>query len=199
MAPGLTRMICRLGAWLALAAGLAGACGGSDESARTQARREARGARPPEVAASAVHQPRAGVNAPPTARLEVRPAEGWAGLTMFHYDAGDCSDDSTHPSALVKRYDFDGDGTWDTGFQRGARVGHILGATGEYRPRVLVKDEGGLTDSATAGPVVVRPQCPPPDFALADLNPNSPTRGQTLRLSDQRGHPVLIWVVMVST
>lgn len=184
------RIAGRLCTWLILAAGLAGACGGSDESARTAATQRD---------VPAAHQPRAGVNMPPTARLDVRPPEGWAGLTMIHYDAGDCSDDSTHPSALVKRYDFDGDGAWDTGFQRGVRVGHILEIPGEYRPRVIVKDTGGLTDSTTAGPVTIHPPCPPPDFALADVNPNSPTVGQTLRLTDQRGHPVLAWVVTVST
>ena len=190
MTPDGSRMTGWFGAWLALAAGLAGACGGSDESARSAgAQRDER----------AAHQPRPGVNAPPTARLAVRPSEGWAGLTMFHYDSGDCSDDSTHYGALVKRFDFDGDGTWDTAFMRGVRAGHILATPGEYRPRVLVRDEGGLTDSAAAGPVLVHPPCPPPDFALADINPNSPTVGQTLRLTDQRGHPVMAWVVTVST
>lgn len=157
---------------------------------------ESAGARRREIQAN---QARLAENDPPVARLDVRPREGWAGLTMLHYDTGDCTDEFTRPGALLKRYDFDGDGVWDTGLQRGARVGHVLARAGTFRPRVLVKDTGGLVDSAVAAPIVIHPPCPPPDFALADVNPHSPTRGRTLRLADQRGRPVLAWVVTLST
>ena len=43
MTPDVSRMPGWFGAWLALAAGLAGACGGSDESARSaEVQRDAR-------------------------------------------------------------------------------------------------------------------------------------------------------------
>ncbi len=146
----------------------------------------------------AVNQARVGENEPPRAHLRITPSEGWAGLTMLHFDAALSADDFTESRYLLKRYDFDGNGTWDTGFQRGSRVGRVLDHPGTYRPRVLVKDTGGLVDSTTAGPFVIHPACPPPEFALADVNPNSPTKGHTLRLSEQRGHPVLAWVLTLS-
>jgi hypothetical protein len=183
---------------LALALGLTGACGGSDgASGSSQQSAPAGGedARHKEVAAN---QARIGENEPPRAHLKIVPGEGWAGLTMLHFDAGLSTDDFTKPAQLLKRFDYDGDGTWDTGLQRGSRVGWVLDLPGEYRPRVLVKDTGGLVDSVTADPIVIHPACPPPDFALLDVNPNSPTKGQTLRLSEQRGHPVLAWVVTLS-
>jgi len=193
----VTRLALGAAAGLALALGLAGACsssdGASDAGQPAPANPQAEHRR--EIA---VNQARIGKNEPPRAHLRITPAEGWAGLTMLHFDAALSTDDFTQSKQLLKRYDFDGDGTWDTGFQRGSRMGQMLDQPGTYRPRLLVKDTGGLVDSITADPLVIHPACPPPEFALIDVNPNSPTKGKTLRLSAQRGHPVLAWVLTLS-
>jgi len=132
-------------------------------------------------------------NQPPNAGYHVSPPEGWAGITMLHFDAAFSDDDWDATHHLQKRWDYDGDGTWDTPFTRPARVGHTFDVPGEYRPRLQVKDTGGLMDSVVGDPIIIHPPCPPPDFALCDVNPNSPTVGETCRLSEQRGHRVILW------
>ncbi len=132
-------------------------------------------------------------NEGPRASFTVRPLQGWADLTYFRFDASLSSDDWDLSGQLEKRWDFDGDGTWDSEITGRGRVSHRYGEPGTYRPRLWVRDTGGLVDSITGDPIVVNPACPPPDFAMVDHNPHSPTKGQTLRLSEQRGHPVLLW------
>ncbi len=188
----------------------AAGCGGSEqesESASGTQGESGGGPRRPAVSSGEhvqrqeqeLNTARANVNEPPKARLEVIPEEGWAGLTAVHFDAGLSSDDYSLSGQLQKRFDFDGDGTWDTRFQRSSRVGHTFERPGRYAPRLEVRDTGGRSDSVTAPPITIHPACPPPDFTLVDVNPNSPTRGRSFRLADTRGRPVLAWIVTVST
>ncbi len=144
-------------------------------------------------AASSAGAPGLRQNRRPKARLEVLPPVALTGLTSLSFDASYSTDDFDVSSELLKRWDFDGDGTWDTGFTRGSRAGHVFSDSGDFRPRLLVIDSGGLADSTVGSTIHVRAPCPAPDFALADINPNSATFHKTYRLSELRGHRVLAW------
>lgn len=132
-------------------------------------------------------------NLAPEALFSTSPHRGWAGLSYIKFDASLSNDDWDLSGQLRKRWDFDGDGTWDTPLSSRSRENHVYPQPGTYQPRLLVQDASGLADSIVGERVEILPECPPPDFALVDQNPNSPTRGETFRLSDQRGHPLLIW------
>lgn len=132
-------------------------------------------------------------NQGPRAGFKVTPREGWAGLTNFTFDASLSVDDWNTSGQLLKRWDYDGDGCWDTQARNFSRVPHSYADTGWVRPRLWVKDTGGLVDSIVGEPIYIHPSYPPPNIALVDENPNSPTVKQTLSLDEQRGHPLLAW------
>jgi hypothetical protein len=136
-----------------------------------------------------------GGNRAPKARLEVSRLVGLSGLTGIDFDASFSSDDVNLTEELARRWDFDGDGTWDTGLSRSSRTTHVYDQAGRFRPRLLVIDSGGLADSIVGPELEIRAPCPPPDFALTDINPHSRSFQQRVRLSELRGRPVLAWFV----
>jgi len=181
----------RTTAWaIALGLVLAGVigCSRSEENGQTPASGSAAG----KVKATAT------VNRPPKARLQVSPLIGLSGLTGIDLDASLSSDDVSLASEMLRRWDYDGDGRWDTGLTHASRTTYVYEESGRYRPRVLVVDASGLADSTVGPEVEIRPPCPAPDFALIDVNPNSPGFQRVVRLSEQRGHPVLAWFVAPS-
>ncbi len=106
-------------------------------------------------------QPACG-NTAPRACLAVSPAAGASGTT-FHFDATCSSDAEELPAALAARFDFDGDGTFDSAFSPSLTATHTFAATGAFRAVVELKDPSGLTSwaartvwvSAAADEVVV--------------------------------------------
>lgn len=155
------------------------------------------------ASAESQQQPQSGAtpvrpNRPPVARFEVRPLTGYAAMTDFAFDASFSTDDTNISGEMSSRWDYDGDGTWDTPFTRAARMSHVFPDPGTYHPRVEARDTGGLTSTADAVEVVVKNNCPAPDFALVDTNPNSATFGKTYQLSDYRGRRVVLWLAAPS-
>jgi hypothetical protein len=134
-------------------------------------------------------------NRPPKARFEISPLTGLTKLTGITFDAGLSTDDYNLSSELQHRWDFDGDGTWDTGLTLAERTTNVFDAPGRFRPRLLVMDAAGLADSTVGTELVIQTPCPAPDFALRDVNPNSHGYGQTVHLSELKGKPVLAWFV----
>lgn len=208
------RIAARCTGWLALLFLVWGAagCGGQEGTGQNGAARQTRAQkeaghttkRPAAASGAATTDDREARldwirgNKAPGARFRVDPLRGWAGLTSFRFDASLSTDDRDLSGQLFRRWDFDGDGTWDTGFSRGIRTGHVFSDSGEIRSRLQVKDTGGLTDSVVGEPFLVLGPCPPPDFAMVDINPNSSTYGLTHRLSEQRGRRVLLWFTLPS-
>jgi PKD repeat protein len=119
-------------------------------------------------------------------------------MTRFRLDASLCDDDFNLSSELFKRWDYDGDGTWDTRTSRSDRVGYTYADSGVFRPRLLVRDTGGLVDSVVGSAITVLGSCPTPDFAMVDGNPNSPTFGQSQRFWDYHGRRVVLWMAAPS-
>ena len=135
----------------------------------------------------------ASANRAPVARFEAFPIVGYEGMTAVRFDASLSSDDSTSSADLLKRWDYDGDGHWDGEALTAPRMRHIYEKAGEYRPRLMVIDAGGLVDSTVGDVIAIKRPCPAPDFTLADMNPNSKTYRQEISLSGLRGHRVLVW------
>lgn len=184
---------------------LGGGCGGegaeqSAEDASAPATVNAAAAQvTPEGESAESATDRVRTNQAPTARFEVLPPQGYAGMTRFRLDASFSSDDFNLAGEMFKRWDFEGDGEWDTRFSRATRIGYTYSEAGVFRPRLEIRDTGGKTDSTCGSAVTVLENCPAPDFALIDENPNSATHGRICRLSDYRGRRVVLWLASPSS
>jgi uncharacterized protein (TIGR02145 family) len=92
-------------------------------------------------------------NTSPTAFLSVDPPEGTTD-TRFMFDASGCRDEGTNPNDLEVRWDFDGDGTWDTVFNSAKIVFHQFTEAGTYTVILEVADSNGQTDTISTTVVV---------------------------------------------
>ncbi|TSA32820.1 MAG: PKD domain-containing protein [Porphyromonadaceae bacterium] len=88
------------------------------------------------------------INLPPVAVLEVFPSIGDTTI-FFDFSSAGSEDDRNYPIALQYRWDFDGDGLWDTEYSRNNGIAHQYKQPGSYHVLVEVKDIDGL--SAIAG------------------------------------------------
>jgi len=80
---------------------------------------------------------------PPIARFKITPESGNR-LTEFIFDATLTKDDEDSLNVLLFRWDWDGDGRWDTGFGSSPVVKRSFNETGSYQPVLEVKDPSGL-------------------------------------------------------
>jgi len=69
--------------------------------------------------------------------------------TSFYFDADGIRDQEDYIDQLKVRWDFENDGTWDTGFAKERNITHKYPAAGEYRIKLQVIDSGGLTDTTS--------------------------------------------------
>jgi uncharacterized protein (TIGR02145 family) len=81
---------------------------------------------------------------PPRALYQVIPASGNR-LTEFTFDATPTRDDEDSLGQLQFRWDWEGDGRWDNGFNPAATVKHVYYETGDFQPLMEVKDRSGMT------------------------------------------------------
>lgn len=94
------------------------------------------------------------INEPPLAAIEVSPSMGDVTM-LFSFDASDSWDAEDDSSSLEVRWDFDGDGEWDTDWSTEKAATHQYTAPGTYTVKVEVRDTDGLTDNATVTVEVV--------------------------------------------
>ncbi|MFH1220086.1 MAG: SUMF1/EgtB/PvdO family nonheme iron enzyme [Candidatus Eisenbacteria bacterium] len=83
-------------------------------------------------------------NTAPTASFNVTPTTGTTD-TVFQFDASSCSDVEDPISALQVRWDWENDGTWDTGWSAIKTAIYQYGTPGSKKIKLEVKDTGGLT------------------------------------------------------
>jgi uncharacterized protein (TIGR02145 family) len=83
-------------------------------------------------------------NKNPTASLSISPNSGTL-ETDFVLDASASTDPETSSDKLEVKWDWEGDGTWDTDYSDVKKVSRKYTATGTFFPEVMVKDEEGLT------------------------------------------------------
>ncbi len=84
----------------------------------------------------------------PHASFTVDPAEGTL-QTTFQFDASGCTDAEDPTSALEVRWDWDGDGVWDTSYSTTKTASHQYTETGMKTATLEVRDTGGLTNGTT--------------------------------------------------
>ncbi|MFK5855417.1 MAG: FISUMP domain-containing protein [Bacteroidota bacterium] len=84
----------------------------------------------------------------PTALFTVTPSSGTT-YTKFAFDASGSTDNEDHTSYLQVRWDFDGNGYWDTNWDTDKTQKHQYNKEGTYTAKLEVKDNDGLTDQYT--------------------------------------------------
>jgi len=87
-------------------------------------------------------------NTAPTANFEINPETGNT-QTVFSFDASYCSDEEDETSVLQVRWDWENDGTWDTGFSTTKTATHKYTTDENYTVKLEVKDSEDLTDQST--------------------------------------------------
>jgi hypothetical protein len=92
--------------------------------------------------------------------FRVSPARGDTS-TVFQVNASDSADDSDVPEFLQVRWDWEGDGHWDTPWSSSLEAEHRYGSPGEYTIRLEVRDSEGLTSSVGLTVSVGAPPLPP--------------------------------------
>lgn len=112
-------------------------------------------------------------NTAPTASFTVTPGSGTT-ETDFSYDASGCTDAEDPVGSLEVRWDWENDGTWDTGYSTGKITTHQFTATGTITTKLEVRDTGGLTDETTHSVTVS-----PPNIAPTASFVVTPTFGST--------------------
>ena len=81
-------------------------------------------------------------NKPPVAGIQLATQYGNI-QTNFYISAWPSRDDVTMPSELLVRWDFEGDGIWDTGWSTEKLVFHQYSTPGTYWVTLEAEDEGG--------------------------------------------------------
>ena len=84
----------------------------------------------------------------PIAHFTVRPESGRV-TDYFVFDASGCYDSQDDINQLKVRWDYNGDGIWDTQFSNYKAEGHFYPDPGNYVAKLEVKDTEGLTGSTT--------------------------------------------------
>lgn len=92
-------------------------------------------------------------NQAPTASFTATPNPAAVGETIA-FDADGSDDDTTPKADLMVRWDFDNDGTWDTGWETTKATTHSYDSVGTYQVKLEVRDAGGLTGTMTQSIVI---------------------------------------------
>lgn len=113
-------------------------------------------------------------NTRPSATFTVTPDKADTG-EEFSVDATGCSDEQDSADDLRVRWDWDGDGTWDTTFSTDKTTTHVFLLPGNYTIRMEVLDTGGLSNITSEAVEVTGTAIPEftslvvPVFAVAAL------------------------------
>jgi uncharacterized protein (TIGR02145 family) len=87
-------------------------------------------------------------NLPPVPKI-VTPTTYGNVQTQFYLNLWDCRDDHTAPSKLKYRWDFNGDGIWDTEVNSDMETYHQYLKAGDYKCILQAEDEDGLSDKTS--------------------------------------------------
>ncbi len=116
-------------------------------------------------------------NSAPQPHLNVNPLSGNL-RTVFHCDGSMTRDDEDSLNTLKFRWDFNGDGIWDTEYAEENRADYLFSNAGQYYITMNVVDPKGLTATINQ-PVIVSLSNPNlvPEFTW---NPDRPTTADTI-------------------
>jgi len=112
----------------------------------------------------------------PTARFSYSPAVPKVNDSVL-FDASASSD--TNPTATLQaRWDWEGDGTWDTSFSSTLTAQHVFNAVGTYMVKLEIQDSSGFSAMQSQGVLVIDLQGngagAPPGYGLTDLTKQQP-------------------------
>jgi PKD repeat protein len=96
--------------------------------------------------------------------------------TTFSFNAGSSSDEEDRSSDLEVRWDFEGDGDWDTTFDTEKKAENRYLDAGTYTVILEIKDLDGETDTEETTITIVENEAPIPSFSIS---PASGTPGTT--------------------
>ncbi len=112
-------------------------------------------------------------NRAPNANFVVNPETGYL-QDVFVFDASSCSDAEDDNNSLHVRWDFEGDGNWDTDFSKEKVVEHQYTTSADYDVQLEVTDKEGLTDIASfllaVGGTNMEPESPQGVFPMNNDN-----------------------------
>ncbi|HEC76859.1 MAG TPA: PKD domain-containing protein [Thermoplasmatales archaeon] len=122
------------------------------------------------------NEPYGGINQSPRAVFDWEPYEPQVGETIT-FDASDSYDPDGYITGY--RWDWNGDGTWDTGWLSSPYATYSYSDAGTYRVKLQVKDNDGATDIQRQYIEVIEGPNQPP---VADFtwNPANPKVGETV-------------------
>ena len=89
----------------------------------------------------------------PTAQFDISPESGDE-ETVFNFDASSSYDDEDNFENLFFRWDFEGDGAWETEFGKEYIKNYQYDSAGNYNPVLEVKDSRGLVGRLSQGLIV---------------------------------------------
>lgn len=112
-------------------------------------------------------------NTSPTAAFGVLPTVGTT-ETAFQVDASASTDAETPASELAVRWDWENDGTWDTGFSTTKQTSHTFATPNTYAIAAEVRDGQGMTDTVTHS-VTVQAGATHPPTATFTVSPSEGT------------------------
>ncbi len=101
-------------------------------------------------------------NNPPTASFTISPVMGSTN-TQFTFDASASSDDNDAITDLEFRWDYNGDGTWNTQYTNSSQSNYQYSAEGTFDAKLEVKDKEGLTGTTTKQITISNSANLPPD------------------------------------
>ncbi|GEM_PF-5283463 len=129
-------------------------------------------------------EPSGSNNTPPVAAFTVDPPQGVVG-TQFRFDAISSSDAEDSAAWLQARFDFDGDGVYDTAWLNPTNPPYpnTYSAVGNYTVTLLIQDTGGLTDTVSKVLVVGDPGSNTPPTARCTASPLTGTVGTVFTFS----------------
>jgi PKD repeat protein len=93
-------------------------------------------------------------DSPPRASFTVQPGSGLQ-TQLFAFDASGSTDLEDAGSVLRVRWDWNGDGVWDTGWTTVKTATHLFTNPDTYTVRLQVNDSAGLTNTTTRQVVVL--------------------------------------------
>ncbi len=118
-------------------------------------------------------------NQAPVASLGAIPVNIQEGQTV-NFD-GSASSDPEDGAAVEVRWDYEGDGVYDTTWSTTKTIAHVYNTAGTYQATLQVRDSKGLTDSKSLT-ITVSPKPNTPPQALFSISPNPAWTGDTVTL-----------------
>lgn len=98
-------------------------------------------------------------NTAPTASFSIQPSSG-STSTNFQFDASTSSDNEDPNSALLFRWDWEDDGTFDTPWDSSPNAQHSYSKVDTYTVRLEVQDSGGMPGTTTQNVTVTSSSSP---------------------------------------